>query len=533
MRITRHYLYVGDRRVHARRAGEGPPLVVLHSCPGSSASMEAVIGPLAQEHTVIALDNPGYGESAGVDRALPAIGDYALALAETLDVLGLERVDLFGFRTGAKIALDFALRRPGRVRRLALEGFAHYTPDETVAMFAHYTPDLTPRADGGHLLQTWAMWRDVQLWWPWFDRRPETRIDRPLAPPTVLHAQVVDFLRAGKDYWQGYHAAFRYPGPEALRRLSVPTLLFATATDPLRLHLPRLGALPAGITREVVPVDGNARLAAAERLLAFFRESDLPPAPSPTPVRPALTVRRDYVQTGGGQVLVRRAGVEGPTLVLLHDLPGAGAALEPVVAALAPERRVVAIDLPGAGDSAALPGEPSLDAVASVLLEAIDGLGVERLDLYAVGLGAPAAVALAARLAGRVDRLLLDRPRLDRVDTIDREFPAIEPTTSGAHLIDLWCVWRDRQLWSPWYDRTPARALPLPVPDAKTLHAGFMDVLKGALTTPALARALADGTARARLAGLATPPITLPEGDRAPVSRVSVIREALTVGAGR
>ncbi|GIW07391.1 MAG: hypothetical protein KatS3mg060_2196 [Dehalococcoidia bacterium] len=490
--ISRHYLYVGERRVHYRRAGDGPPLIVLHSCPGSSASMESVIGPLARQHTVIALDNPGFGESAGVGRALPGIGDYALALAETLDVLGLERVDLFGFRTGAKIALDFALQRPGRVRRLALEGFAHYTPDETVEMFASYTPDLTPQADGGHILRTWAMWRDVQLWWPWFDRRPETRIARPLAPPAVLHAQVVDFLRAGKNYWQGYHAAFRYPGPEALRRLTVPTLLFATSTDPLRLHLPRLGTLPAIVTSEVIPAGTNARLAAAERLATFFAESDLPPAPPAPPVLLSETVRRDYVSTSAGQLLVRRAGRAGPVIVLLHDLPGSGGMMEPLLAQLAADRRAIAIDLPGAGDSAPLNDLPTLDEVARVLSEAITGLGVETVNLYGVGLGALVAAALARRLAGGVRRLIVDRPRLDPIDA-EREFPRLEPTTSGAHLIDLWCAWRDRHLWSPWYERTPTQAVPVAVPDAETLHAGFLEIVKGALTTPALARAIIDG----------------------------------------
>jgi pimeloyl-ACP methyl ester carboxylesterase len=513
--ITRHYVYVGERRVHYRRAGEGPPLVVLHSCPGSSASMEAVMAPLARQHTVIALDNPGFGESAGVGRALPAIGDYALALAETLDVLGLAQIDLFGFRTGAKIALDFALQRPGRVRRLALEGFAHYTPQETVEMFAHYTPDLTPRADGGHVLRTWAMWRDVQVWWPWFDQRPETRIARPLAPPRVLHAQVVDFLRAGKDYWQGYHAAFRYPGPEALRRLSVPTLLFATSTDPLRLHLPRLGVLPAHVTTEVVPAGANARLAAAERLVTFFAGSSVPSAPPAPGVLPAATVRRDYAQTRVGQLLVRRAGERGAWLVLLHDLPGSGALLEPLLAEFAAERRAVAIDLPGAGDSAALPDAPTLDDVAGVLAEAIDALGIETFDLYGAGLGAPAGVALAARLGARVGRLILDRPRLDPVADFDREFPLVEPTTSGSHLIDLWCAWRDRQLWSPPYERTPDHAVAAAVPDPETLHAGFLEVVKAALTVPALAHAVGDGSARDRLAGLEAEVVPLTDGDRA------------------
>ncbi|MFN8532557.1 MAG: alpha/beta fold hydrolase [Dehalococcoidia bacterium] len=485
--ISRHYVYAGERRVHYRRAGDGPPLVLLHSCPGSSVSMESLVAPLAARHTVIALDNPGFGESQGVGRSLPSIGDYALALAETLDQLGIEQVDLIGHRTGAKIALDLALQRPGRVRRLALEGFAHYTPEETVEMFAHYTPDMTPQSDGGHNLRTWMMWRNVQMWWPWFDQRPETRIVRPLTPPEVLHGQVVDFLRAGKDYWQGYHAAFRYPGPTALCRLTIPTLLFATSTDPLRLHMPRLGELPPIITSDVVPAGTNPRLAAAERLLAFFEGSDLPAAPPPPAVRPiAGAVRRDYVVTSIGELLIRRAGDGvGRPVLLVHDLPGSGAALEETLIGLG--RPALAIDLPGAGDSAALPGDPTPDAVAGVLAEALDTLGIDRPDVVGIGLGGVIAKALARR--GGAHRLVLEGLPEPDAERAEKEFPPLQPRSDGAHLVEAWGWWRDRQLWAPWYDRTPAHAVGRAVPTAEALHAGFLELIKGGRTYQAVARA--------------------------------------------
>src|SRR4051812_41598354 len=119
--MKKHYVYAGDRGVHYRHAGSGPPLVLLPAVPQSSAMVEPLIEALADRHTVIALDAPGYGESAGLAMDPPAIGDYADALAETLDVLYLPRVDLYGVDTSAAVAAEFARRFPDRVRRLVLD----------------------------------------------------------------------------------------------------------------------------------------------------------------------------------------------------------------------------------------------------------------------------------------------------------------------------------------------------------------------------------------------------------------------------
>ena len=62
----RRYVYAGDRRVHYRRAGAGPPLVMLHASPGSSYVLRPLIELMARSRTVIAIDTPrlrGVGRS--------------------------------------------------------------------------------------------------------------------------------------------------------------------------------------------------------------------------------------------------------------------------------------------------------------------------------------------------------------------------------------------------------------------------------------------------------------------------------------
>ncbi|MEU8240121.1 4,5:9,10-diseco-3-hydroxy-5,9,17-trioxoandrosta-1(10),2-diene-4-oate hydrolase [Actinoplanes missouriensis] len=107
------------------RAGSGPPVVLLHGGgPGASAksNFTGTVEALAPHFDVLAVDQPGYGGS--VDE--PITGQYftvaAQGLAELLDKLGIERVDLVGNSLGGGTAVRFALNHPGRARRLLLMG---------------------------------------------------------------------------------------------------------------------------------------------------------------------------------------------------------------------------------------------------------------------------------------------------------------------------------------------------------------------------------------------------------------------------
>jgi pimeloyl-ACP methyl ester carboxylesterase len=101
---------------------------------------------------------------------------------------------------------------------------------------------------------------------------------------------------------------------------------------------------------------------------------------------------------------------EGPPLVLIHGLGGTRRIWHPQLAALARDREVIAVDMPGFGDSPALP--PGSPATAAALGEAVaatmDELGIESADLAGNSLGGWVALEMAR--AGRARSLCLISP---------------------------------------------------------------------------------------------------------------------------
>ncbi len=106
-------------RVRYRTAGEGPPLVLLHGITGSSAQWEGVMPSLAADHTVIAPDLLGHGESAK-PRGDYSLGAYASAVRDLLALLGHDRATIVGHSLGGGVAMVFAYQFPERVERMAL-----------------------------------------------------------------------------------------------------------------------------------------------------------------------------------------------------------------------------------------------------------------------------------------------------------------------------------------------------------------------------------------------------------------------------
>ncbi len=92
-----------------------------------------------------------------------------------------------------------------------------------------------------------------------------------------------------------------------------------------------------------------------------------------------------------------RAG-QGPTLVLIHGLGGSIVVWEPVMDLLAAERDVIAVDLPGFGESDPLPEGTHHSAVAMgrAVTAHLDSLGIERPHLAGNSLGAWTALEMAA-----------------------------------------------------------------------------------------------------------------------------------------
>jgi len=174
--LTADTAAVNGVRLHFRRGGHGPPVVLLHGWPQTGHCWRHVAGPLAADHTVIVPDLRGYGSSdkppSGFDKRTMAQDVSALVRA-----LGFDRVAVAGHDRGGRVAHRWALDRPEEVSRLAVLDIAptratwQRMDAELGAKYWHWLfhlqPDLPERLAGAdvegylrYFLERWTYARE-------------------------------------------------------------------------------------------------------------------------------------------------------------------------------------------------------------------------------------------------------------------------------------------------------------------------------------------------------------------------------------
>lgn len=87
----------------------------------------------------------------------------------------------------------------------------------------------------------------------------------------------------------------------------------------------------------------------------------------------------------------------GKPLLLIHGLGGSWREWTPILDALAAERAVVALDLPGFGDTPPLPGEVSIATLADAVSAFLDDHELTGVDAVGVSMGGRLVLELARR----------------------------------------------------------------------------------------------------------------------------------------
>lgn len=93
------------------RAGEGPPLVLVHGAVSDGRMWRPQMEALADEFTVIAWDEPGAGRSADLPDRF-TLADYAECLAAVIEAVDLGPAHIAGLSWGGTVVLELFRLRP-------------------------------------------------------------------------------------------------------------------------------------------------------------------------------------------------------------------------------------------------------------------------------------------------------------------------------------------------------------------------------------------------------------------------------------
>lgn len=108
----------------ARVAGEGPPLLLLHGHPQTSAMWHRVWPALTRRRTCVAADLRGYGDSdkppPSADHGAYAKREMARDMVALMRTLGHDRFEVLAHDRGARVAHRLGLDHPDAVSRMML-----------------------------------------------------------------------------------------------------------------------------------------------------------------------------------------------------------------------------------------------------------------------------------------------------------------------------------------------------------------------------------------------------------------------------
>ena len=110
-----------DITLYYREKGNKEPFILLHGNGEDGAYFKNQIDYFNDRYRVIALDTRGHGKSPR--GAAPfTIEQFSHDLYDFMEILEISNAVILGFSDGANIAMKFAIKYPGKVKALILNG---------------------------------------------------------------------------------------------------------------------------------------------------------------------------------------------------------------------------------------------------------------------------------------------------------------------------------------------------------------------------------------------------------------------------
>ena len=112
---TSKTIVAGGMTIHYHEAGQGDPVIFLHSYgPGTTAwiTFHKILGALSQHFRCILMDLPNFGRTGPVVFNEPVHDFQARTTLHLMDALGIEKAHLVGNSQGGQSAMVFAYTYP-------------------------------------------------------------------------------------------------------------------------------------------------------------------------------------------------------------------------------------------------------------------------------------------------------------------------------------------------------------------------------------------------------------------------------------
>jgi len=229
---SRRSLDVISGRIALFERGEGPVALFIHGVPLNGYHWRAVIQRVQHRRRCIAIDLMGLGYTEIAPSQDVSFTAQAHMIAEVLNALNIQNVDLVGNDSGGAIAQIFAAHHPERLRSLVLTNCdVHdgWPPPQVLTIMEHARKGtlaaiFQPVLDRPDLARDrYARGESVPLFRSYTDPSVLTDdvIRHYLQPLLSSRTRLEEFQR----YWLGFNNAHTVAIHSALKRLQVPTLI--------------------------------------------------------------------------------------------------------------------------------------------------------------------------------------------------------------------------------------------------------------------------------------------------------------------